>query len=76
VIGLVAFPPLAAFAYFAEGIDLVPVFGFLGSAIILGEQIPYWKLHAGLLVITGLCINIYDIRRHSIAAKKIGTPRS
>lgn len=124
--GLIAFPPLAAFAYFAEGMDqplftnissistatwiamlyivyisthvgfslwasllkqysasnvapftlLVPIFGFLGSAIILGEQIPDWKIHAGLLVITGLCLNIYDLRRHSIASKKIGISRS
>ncbi|MES2770250.1 MAG: EamA family transporter [Bdellovibrionota bacterium] len=55
---------------------LVPVFGFLGSAIILKEEITDWKIHAGLLVITGLCMNIYDIRRRSIAAKKIELSRS
>lgn len=41
---------------------LVPVVGILGSVIILGEPFQLWKLEAGLLVISGLCINIISNR--------------
>jgi O-acetylserine/cysteine efflux transporter len=41
---------------------LVPVFGILSSAIVLGEPIQTWKLGAGLLVISGLCINLFGAR--------------
>lgn len=41
---------------------LVPVFGFLGSAVLLGEPIQAWKIGAGLLVIAGLCVNLFGRR--------------
>lgn len=41
---------------------LVPVVGMLGSIILLGEPFQLWKLVAGLLVISGLCINILSPR--------------
>ncbi|HWK66775.1 MAG TPA: EamA family transporter [Rhizobiaceae bacterium] len=41
---------------------LVPVFGFLGSAVLLGEPLQDWKLLASSLVIAGLCINLFGPR--------------
>lgn len=41
---------------------LVPVVGILGSVIMLGEPFQLWKLVSGLLVISGLCINILSTR--------------
>lgn len=35
---------------------LVPVFGFLGTVIILNEPFPAWKVGASVLLILGLCI--------------------
>nr|AIA17778.1 EamA-like transporter family [uncultured bacterium] len=42
---------------------LVPVFGFLGSVLILHETLPDWKVHAALLVVGGLCVNLYNFER-------------
>jgi len=41
---------------------LVPVVGILSSVLILGEPFQLWKLVAGLLVISGLCINLLSNR--------------
>lgn len=41
---------------------LVPVVGMLSSILILGEPFQLWKLVSGLLVISGLCINIISTR--------------
>lgn len=41
---------------------LVPVVGILSSILVLGEPFQLWKLVAGLLVISGLCINILSTR--------------
>jgi O-acetylserine/cysteine efflux transporter len=41
---------------------LVPIFGFLGSVLILGETLPSWKILASLLVILGLCFNLLEPR--------------
>ena len=41
---------------------LVPVFGFLGSAVLLGEPLQGWKLIASSLVIAGLCLNLFGPR--------------
>ncbi len=41
---------------------LVPVVAIMSSVIILGEPFYLWKLVAGLLVISGLCINILGTR--------------
>lgn len=42
---------------------LVPVFGFITSALVLGESLPFWKLGAGALVIGGLALNLLGQRR-------------
>lgn len=41
---------------------LVPVFGMLSSAVVLGEPLPVWKLEAGALVIVGLALNVFGPR--------------
>jgi len=41
---------------------LVPVVGILSSVLVLGEPFQPWKLLAGLLVISGLCINLLGSR--------------
>lgn len=41
---------------------LVPVVGMMSSVILLGEPFQLWKLVAGLLVISGLCINLISSR--------------
>lgn len=41
---------------------LVPVVGMVSSICILGEPFQLWKLLSGLLVISGLCINILSSR--------------
>jgi O-acetylserine/cysteine efflux transporter len=41
---------------------LVPISGFIGSAVLLDEEIEPWKIGAGLLVIAGLCINLFGRR--------------
>ncbi|MGD9914861.1 MAG: EamA family transporter [Rhizobiaceae bacterium] len=56
---LLATYPVASVAPFTL---LVPVFGFLGSAVLLGEPIEPWKIGAGLLVVAGLCVNLFGRR--------------
>lgn len=41
---------------------LVPVVGILSSVVMLGEPFQLWKLVSGLLVISGLCINLISTR--------------
>jgi O-acetylserine/cysteine efflux transporter len=41
---------------------LVPISGFVGSAVLLGETIEPWKIGAAVLVIAGLCINLFGRR--------------
>lgn len=41
---------------------LIPVVGVLGSVLFLDEPFYLWKLEAGLLVISGLFINIFGAR--------------
>lgn len=41
---------------------LVPVVAMFSSVVFLGEEFYLWKLLAGLLVITGLCINFFAPR--------------
>jgi O-acetylserine/cysteine efflux transporter len=41
---------------------LVPVFGMLSSALLLGEPLPAWKLAAAALVIAGLSLNVFGPR--------------
>jgi O-acetylserine/cysteine efflux transporter len=38
---------------------LIPVVGMLSSALILGESLDTWKIAAGLLIISGFCINMW-----------------
>ena len=41
---------------------LVPLVGIVSSVIVFGEAFQLWKLVACLLVISGLCINIFSAR--------------
>lgn len=41
---------------------LVPVAGMTSAALILGEELQWWKLAAGLLVLTGLALNQFGAR--------------
>lgn len=56
---LLARYPVATVAPFTL---LVPVFGFLGSAVLLGEPMEPWKFAAAALVIAGLAINLLGAR--------------
>jgi len=47
---------------------LVPVFGMLSSAALLGEPLPAWKFQAAALVIAGLALNIFGPRLRRITA--------
>jgi O-acetylserine/cysteine efflux transporter len=42
---------------------LVPVFGFLASALLLNEKLADWKILAGALVVSGLCVNVFGSRK-------------
>ena len=48
---------------------LIPVFGFLSSALFLGEELPMWKIGASLLVIAGLCMNVFEARVRRLLAR-------
>jgi O-acetylserine/cysteine efflux transporter len=41
---------------------LVPVFGMAASLVWLGEPLPFWKIAAALLVMTGLAVNVLGPR--------------
>ncbi len=41
---------------------LVPIFGLISSALLLGEPLPAWKLEAAALVIAGLALNVFGPR--------------
>jgi O-acetylserine/cysteine efflux transporter len=49
---------------------LVPIVGVLSSVIFLHESFQLWKLLAGLLVISGLCINLLGPRLFFTKSKK------
>lgn len=46
---------------------LVPIFGMLSSALLLGEPLPGWKLAAAALVIAGLSLTIFGHRLSALA---------
>ena len=48
---------------------LIPVVGFLGSAIFLGEDFPSWKLVASLFVMGGLVFNLLEKQIQSLFAR-------
>ncbi|MGC3944387.1 MAG: EamA family transporter [Chryseolinea sp.] len=48
---------------------LIPVIGFLGSTIFLGEDFPSWKLVASLFVMGGLVFNLLEKQILSVFAK-------
>jgi O-acetylserine/cysteine efflux transporter len=71
--GLLARYPVSTVAPFTL---LVPVFGFLGSAVLLGEPLQGWKLGASSLVIAGLCINLFGPRLFSRPRRSAVLPPS
>ncbi len=50
---------------------LIPLVGIISSVLVFGEPFQLWKLVACLLVISGLCINIFSARyfRLKVAAE-------
>jgi len=44
---------------------LVPVFGILSSVLWLNEPLQSWKIFAALLIISGLCINLFGPKMHN-----------
>lgn len=42
---------------------LVPLFGMAASAVWLGEALPGWKIEAATLVLGGLLLNLWAVRR-------------
>lgn len=44
---------------------LIPIFGILSSALILGEPLQPWKIGAGSLILIGLCVNLFGARYFS-----------
>jgi O-acetylserine/cysteine efflux transporter len=50
---------------------LVPVFGLGASALLLGEPLESWKIFAGLLVMGGLALNLFWVRRGRGADKTV-----
>jgi len=51
---------------------LVPVFGFLGSSVILGESFPPWKMLASALVIAGLAFNLLEKKIRPLFGNLLG----
>jgi O-acetylserine/cysteine efflux transporter len=45
---------------------LVPIFGFLGSVLVLHETLPDWKIYAAILVVVGLCVNVYNFDKQKL----------
>lgn len=48
---------------------LVPIVAILSSVLVLDEPFQLWKLAAGLLVISGLCINILGTRYFTLKVR-------
>ena len=48
---------------------LVPIFGLISSALLLGEPLPPWKLQAAALVIAGLALNVFGPRLRRAPAR-------
>lgn len=55
--------------YFASAMAplslMIPVSGMLSATLVLGESMPWWKITAGVLVLAGLGINQWDVRRRA-----------
>lgn len=49
---------------------LVPVTGMLSAALVLGESLQWWKLLAGVLVLSGLALNQFGSRLWALAAAR------
>lgn len=56
---------------------LVPIFGIISSVWILDEELQPWKISAAVLVISGLCINMFGSKLQlAWNQKKLGEERS
>ncbi|TAL64494.1 MAG: O-acetylserine/cysteine exporter [Legionella sp.] len=49
---------------------LIPVVGLVSSVLFMGEPFQSWKLVAGLLIISGLCINLISSRIFAIKTQE------
>jgi O-acetylserine/cysteine efflux transporter len=41
---------------------LVPFFGVLSAALVLGERLSFWQLAGGALLLAGLAVNVFGPR--------------
>ncbi len=48
---------------------LVPVFGILSSVVLLGEDLPYWKVIACIFIMLGLVFNLLEKQMMNLIAK-------
>lgn len=54
---------------------LVPVFGMVSSALVLGEPVTVWKLEAAALVLAGLSLNVFGPRVRSLFPRVLSSER-
>jgi O-acetylserine/cysteine efflux transporter len=48
---------------------LVPVFGILSSVVLLGEDLPSWKIIACIFIMLGLIFNLLEKQMMNVIAK-------
>jgi O-acetylserine/cysteine efflux transporter len=51
---------------------LVPFFGVLSSALVLGERLSRWQLTGGTVLVSGLAINVFGPRLAALRRKPLG----
>lgn len=57
-------------------INLIPVFGTLGSVLIIGERLEGFHLVAGVLIVLGICLAEWSARRGTATAGLRTSPQS
>jgi drug/metabolite transporter (DMT)-like permease len=75
VVYTVAFPSLVSQMFYVRGVELIganraslfinliPLFGALGSVLILGERLEGFHFVAGLLIVVGIALAEWSARR-------------
>lgn len=51
---------------------LIPVVGFISSALFLGEQMTTWKILASVLILSGLIFNLLEKKVKKVWNKVVG----
>lgn len=55
---------------------LTPVFGMIGAHFVFNEPLERWKLHAGLLILSGLSVQIFGPQLFTLLRRKSVEPLS